>query len=114
MVHGWRSEKLNRLENVFLSDFKKLKYNVYSYILPFHMDRQSGSYGGEYFYSANINRTLKSFQQAVSDIRALIKHLKSCNNKIILIGLSLGGLISNLISEHEENINLLVSIFPAT
>src|SRR5690242_3410649 len=28
MIHGWRSEKLNRLEPVFLNEFKNKKYNV--------------------------------------------------------------------------------------
>lgn len=114
MIHGWRSEKLNRLEEVFLDDFKKLEYATYSYILPFHMDRcPNGCYSGEYFYSANINRTLKSFMQAVNDIRALIKYFKKCGNRVIIIGLSLGALIANLISEHEKDIDLLISIFAA-
>lgn len=114
MIHGWRSEELNRLENVFLKDFKKAQYNIYRYILPFHIDRYPKSaYSGEYFYSANISRTLKSIMQSVNDIRALIKHLNNNNNKVVVIGLSLGGLIGNLIGEYEKNIDLLISIFPA-
>ena len=114
MIHGWRSEELNRLEHVFLNDFKKNQYNIYRYILPYHMDRcDKSNYGGEYFYSANINRTLKSIMQSVNDIKALIAYLKQNNGKVVIIGLSLGGLISNLIAEYEENINLLISIFPA-
>ncbi len=114
MIHGWRSEELNRLENVFLKDFKKSQYNIYSYILPFHMDRcPKEAYSGEYFYSANINRTLKSISQAVSDIRALIKYLKKHNNKVVVLGLSLGGLVGNLIGEYEKNVDLLISIFAA-
>lgn len=114
MIHGWRSEKLNRLEPVFLNEFKKNQYNVYRYILPYHMDRcDKTNYSGEYFYSANICRTLKSIMQSVNDIRALISYLKENNNKVIIIGLSMGGLIGNLIAEYEENIDLLISIFPA-
>ena len=114
MIHGWRSEKLNRLESVFLNDFKKRQYNMYRYILPYHMERcDKLNYSGEYFYSANINRTLKSIMQSVNDIRALIKYLKGNNNKVVVLGLSLGGLIANLIAEYEEKIDLLISIFPA-
>lgn len=114
MIHGWRSEKLNRLESVFLNDFEKKQYNIYRYILPYHMERcDKSNYSGEYFYSANISRTLKSIMQSVNDIRALIAYLKENNNKVVIIGLSLGGLIANLIAEYEENIDLLISIFPA-
>lgn len=114
LVHGWKSEKLNRLENVFLNEFKKKQYDVYSYILPHHIDRcDKLSYSGEYFYSANINRTLISIRQAVNDIRALIKHLKVNNNKVIIIGLSLGGLVANLIAGCEKDIDLLITIFSA-
>lgn len=115
MIHGWRSEQLNRLENVFLKDFIKQRYNIYRYILPFHMERcPSTSYSGEYFISSNINRTLKSIQQSVNDIRALIRYIKeNGKGKIVLIGLSLGGLITNLVCEFEEEIDLLVSLFYA-
>lgn len=114
MIHGWRSEKLNRLEPVFLDEFKKKQYNTYRYILPYHMDRcDKLNYSGEYFYSANINRTLKSIKQSVNDIRALITYLKENNNKVVIIGLSLGGLVANLIAGCEKNIDLLISIFPA-
>lgn len=116
MIHGWRAEKLNHLENLFLKDFKRLGYNTYSYILPFHMDRcsQSSLYNGECFISANINRTLKSIQQAISDIKTLITFIKqNKEEKIIIIGLSLGGIVSNLLSEFEEKIDVLISLFYA-
>ncbi len=114
MIHGWRSDKLNRLEPLFLNEFKNKQYNIYRYILPYHMDRcDKTNYSGEYFYSANISRTLKSIMQSVNDIRALISYLKENNNKVIVIGLSLGGLVGNLLAEYEENIDLLISIFPA-
>ena len=113
MLHGWRAEKLNRLEPTFLKEFKKKQYNIYRYILPYHMERcDKSNYSGEYFYSANISRTLKSIRQSVSDIRALIEYLKQNNNKVVIIGLSLGGLVGNLIAGYEENIDLLISIFP--
>ncbi|GFP74091.1 alpha/beta hydrolase [Clostridium fungisolvens] len=116
LIHGWRSEELNRLENVFLNSFIEESYDAYSYILPFHMERcpNESLYSGEYFFSANVNRTLKSVQQSISDIRALIRYIKEKREgKVIVIGLSLGGMISNLLCEVEENIDLLISLFYA-
>ena len=115
-VHGWRADNLNRLGKVFLESFIERGYNIYNYVLPFHMERSPDTslYSGEYFVSSDVSRTLKSEQQAVSDIRALINHIKTKQKgKIILIGLSLGGITTNLLSEVEENIDVLISLFYA-
>jgi len=114
LVHGWRADNLNRLDKVFLDSFIERKYNIYNYVLPFHMERSpiNSIYSGEYFVSANLSRTLKSIQQSISDIRAFIEYLKEKKKgKIIVIGLSLGGIISNLLCEVEENIDVLISLF---
>lgn len=116
MIHGWRSESFHNLDKVFLKSFLERKYNIYNYILPFHMDRcpKESLYGGEYFLSANVNRTLKSVQQSVSDIRALISYIKeNSEGKVILIGLSLGGQVANLVAETEKDLDLLISLFYA-
>lgn len=116
LIHGWRASNLDRLEEVFLKSFIERKYNIYNYILPFHIDRspKESLYNGEYFVSANVSRTLKSVQQSISDIRALIRYIREIKKgKIIIIGLSLGGIISNLLCEVEENIDALISLFYA-
>lgn len=116
LVHGWRAKALNRLEKVFLDSFLERNYNVYRYVLPFHMERSphTSLYSGEYFVSADVTRTLKSVQQSVSDIRALISYIKAVEKeKVIVIGLSLGGIITNLLCEVEENIDVLISLFYA-
>lgn len=38
-VHGWRADNLNRLGKVFLDSFIERSYNIYNYVLPFHMER---------------------------------------------------------------------------
>lgn len=57
------------------------------------------------------NRTVESTRQAIVDLRALIQWIK--NNKqgpVIIIGVSLGGFISNLVATLEPEIDALVSI----
>jgi pimeloyl-ACP methyl ester carboxylesterase len=115
-IHGWRADNLNRLSKVFLDSFIERSYNIYNYVLPFHMERSPDTslYSGEYFVSSDVRRTLKSEQQAVSDIRALISYIKTQKGgKIIIIGLSLGAVTSNLLSEVEQNIDVLISLFYA-
>ena len=115
-VHGWRAEDLSRLEKVFSDSFIQRGYNIYSYVLPFHMERtpKESLYSGEYYISADVSRTIKNVQQSVSDVRALISHIKSENDgEIIIIGLSLGGITTNLLSEVEEDIDVVISLFYA-
>lgn len=117
LIHGWRSQSINTLNKIFEDSFISKGYNIYSYILLFHIDRvtEDSLYSGELFLSGNVNRTLKTVQQAVNDIRALIGYIKSNNEgKVILIGLSLGGCITNLVCEVEKSIDVLVSIFYAS
>jgi len=114
LVHGWRST-VNKLDCIFKNSFMQQGFNMYSYVLPYHMERvtKESTYNGEYFITADVVRTLRVFRQAVSDIRALIRHIKEIKKeKVYLVGLSLGGLITNLVCEHEE-IDALVSLFYA-
>lgn len=116
MVHGWRSNGHHHLENIYLEGFKKQGYNLYFYTLPYHLERAPASslYSGEYMVSANIDRTLNSIKQAVTDLRGLIKWIKANRGgKVILIGVSLGGYLTNLTSVLEKEIDALISVMYA-
>jgi len=63
--------------------------------------------------SANIDRTLLSIRQSVADTRDLIAWLGKSRGKTILIGVSLGGLITNLVSCRDRSFDGLVSIMYA-
>lgn len=116
-VHGWRMDSLDRIKKMFNNRIMNdLKWNMYYFTLPYHFQRkpENSFYNGEYMISANINRTLQSIRQAVVDLRALIQWIKA-NKKgpVILIGVSLGGFITNLTAILETEIDALVSIFYA-
>lgn len=113
MVHGWRMESY-RMEQMFLKSLLNKGYNVYLFTLPYHLERTpDNSYSGEYMISADINRTLISIQQAISDLRSLIKYIKQDNiyNKVVLLGASLGGYVTNLTCAIEKNVDILISVF---
>ncbi|KIQ78544.1 hypothetical protein RW25_27840 [Bacillus sp. L_1B0_8] len=115
-VHGWRMETNERVKKIFHKDILKLGWNMYYFTLPYHFDREpiGSHYSGEYMVSANIERTIKSTKQAVVDLRTLIHWIKT-NKKgpVILIGISLGGFITNLTATVECEIDILASIFYA-
>lgn len=116
IIHGWRTETLKITTDIFLDSFMKRNYNIYLSTLPYHFERNIPEvcYNGEYLISANIDRTLLSINQTISDVRALIGFIKSQkNNKIILIGVSLGGLMANLVSVVEKQHDALISVFYA-
>jgi hypothetical protein len=113
-VQGWRQDSFDRLKKIFHKPINNLGWNMYYFPLPYHFGRkpENSLYSGEYMISANIQRTLVSVRQAVVDLRALIQWIKS-NKKgpIVVIGLSLGGFITNLTATLESQIDVLVSIF---
>lgn len=114
LIHGWRMSSIDRVEKMFNHRLMSRNYNLYFYTLPYHFERcpEDSGYNGEFMISANVNRTISSIQQAVSDVRALISFLKNRDGgKLVVIGFSLGGLISNLTVTVEKNIDVLVSIF---
>ncbi|HML87946.1 MAG TPA: alpha/beta hydrolase [Methylomusa anaerophila] len=113
LVHGWRQGN-GRIKAIYLEPFIKNGYDMYFITLPYHTERQgnNSSYQGELMISANIERTLASIRQAVVDLRALINWLPTNRtSKVILVGISLGGLLVNLTVAVEENIDGIICVF---
>ncbi len=115
LVHGWRMDSLDRIDKFFLKPLMQDGFDIYHFTLPHHFDRSTAEslYNGELMVSANVDRTLLSIQQAVSDLRALIRFLKENNQKVILIGVSLGGFFTNLVATLETRIDMLISVMYA-
>ncbi|WP_242300872.1 alpha/beta hydrolase family protein [Bacillus cereus group sp. BfR-BA-01494] len=115
-VHGWRMDSNARIKNIFHKDMLNLGWNMYYFTLPYHFEREpeESTYSGEFMISANIERTVVASRQAVADLRAFIQWIKSNKSgPVILIGVSLGGFITNLTATLESNIDVLVSVFYA-
>ncbi|RBW68267.1 alpha/beta hydrolase [Bacillus taeanensis] len=114
-VHGWRMETFDRIEKMFHNRIMNaLGWNMYYFPLPYHFQRkpEKSLYSGEYMISANIHRTIQSTRQAVVDLRTLIQWIKNNKNgPVFIIGVSLGGFITNLTATLEPQIDALVSIF---
>lgn len=115
ILHGWRMDSLDSVKKLLFNPLTEMGNNLYFVTLPYHFDRSSGAlYSGEYMISANIDRTIDSVRQAVTEIRALIRWLKEKKGgKVTLIGISLGGFVANLTSVVDDQIDFLVSIMYA-
>jgi len=116
IVHGWRMDELSRLNNIYLKPFSNLGMNMYYFTLPYHLEREpeESLYSGELMITADVNKSLLSIKQAITDIRALIKWIKNNRiGKVILIGVSLGGFVTNMTAVVENEIDALISTFYA-
>lgn len=114
LVHGWKQDSFKELNGIILNYLLNKGYNIYYFSLPFHLNRTAANalYSGEYMINANINRTIISFKQAISDLKILINYIKSFSNReVFVVGLSLGGIVSNLITAFEKNIDGIISLF---
>lgn len=114
-VHGWRMNGFERLKDMFLDPFTRMNLHMLFFSLPYHLKREpeGSSYGGELMVSADLERTVHAVRQAVYDLRALIRYVKAQGGRVILVGLSLGGLFTNLTAAVEEQIDMLISLFYA-
>ncbi|WP_226567811.1 alpha/beta hydrolase [Bacillus stratosphericus] len=116
-VHGWRMDSYDRIKKIYHDRIiKNYDWNMYYYTLPYHFDRepQASTYSGERMISANINRTVQSSQQAIVELRGLIKWIKEIKGgEIIVIGISLGGWLTNLLATVEKEVDIVVSAFYA-
>ncbi len=113
LVHGWRQDN-ERIKAIYCDLFMQNGYDIYLFTLPHHTERQDkqSSYNGEFMISANVERTLLSVRQAVVDLRALVNWLTANRTgKVVLVGISLGGLLANLTTTVEENIDGIISVF---
>lgn len=113
-VHGWRMKSNDRLIKMFQPHMKKHQWNMYYYTLPYHLQRKpfESSFSGEYMVSANIERTVQAVRQAVVDLRSFIHSIKKRQQgPVFVVGLSLGGFITNLLATVEDQVDAMVSIF---
>ncbi len=58
VVHGWRMDQWEKINQLFLNPFDKSGFHMWQIMLPFHFDRAHSTYSGEYMISANIERSV--------------------------------------------------------
>ena len=116
IVHGWKSSSLRSAKEMLLVPLMTKGYNLYFMELPHHLSRKQpeSGFSGEYMISANVQRTIMSVQQAVMDAGDLVSSSKANAHKTVVIGLSLGGLVTNMLGCTGAPIDALVSVMYAS
>lgn len=90
--------------------------SAYALELPCHLRRTPpGFVSGELFFTADLEMTLLSLQQAVAEVRQLIHYLREAGAPVIgLLGFSLGAWLSALVASCEPEVDFaLFAMLPS-
>ena len=110
MLHGWKIAS-QKFYTLFMRRFLKEGYGVIFLELPYHLHRTpQKSYSGEYFITANLQRTVEAYHQAVLDVRCLIDFCIKETKNVALWGTSLGAITAALTVPFDPRIKGIISI----
>jgi dienelactone hydrolase len=113
-VHGWLEPGSWAEEaTLFRKWARELDTDLLHVTLPFHGQRKPpGSlFSGEYFWTADLVRSMEGVRQAVADTRALMAWLRAEGyERVGITGISLGGAITMLLACLEPLPDCIVPI----
>ncbi|HOO55212.1 MAG TPA: alpha/beta hydrolase family protein [bacterium] len=113
VVHGWREAGAFEFYH-YLLGMVLARYGVNSFFInqPYHGVRKpAGTQDGDMMLCADMEQTIRAFRQSVCDTRALISWVtKNYKGDTGIIGLSLGGFISSLVSCVDDRIKFLITV----
>ena len=92
-VHGLYEDNL-ALYDAFLTELNDQGMGVCFMMLPYHYGRQpkGSSFSGEFFWSADLERSALAFKQAVYDLYQLFHHARHQSGRPVwIVGFSMGG-----------------------
>lgn len=115
LIHGWNDEIGYALRHPYQArHFVKAGINAAMIELPYHLRRRPRRSGAvNDFLSENLYCTVLAVRQAVMDIRALLAWLREQGcQQTGLLGVSLGGWLTGLVSSHDDNVSFAVLNVP--
>ncbi|MFO0548085.1 MAG: alpha/beta fold hydrolase [Polyangiaceae bacterium] len=119
-VHGWLEPGPWVEEASFLPRLsEELDVDILHVQLPFHGSRnpRSALFHGEFFWSADLVRTIEAVRQSVHDVRTLMAWLRSPEigyKQVGVTGLSLGGSITMMLACLEPTPDYVMPIIAHT
>ena len=102
LLHGWGRNNLCKERKIALG-LAKNNINCFILKLPFHFERTpEGTWGGEYSITGNMPRTVEGTRQLVIEVRMISYWLRTQVEKVVISGISLGGMMAHLVMAVEE------------
>lgn len=105
LVHGLFEEN-REMYQFLIGNLNRLGVTVYQTTLPYHYERKpaGSTFSGEYFWSANINRCRRAFEQAVYELYQLHGSLQDLTKSPVpIVAFSMGaGVALSLLSLTED------------
>lgn len=114
IIPGWLCSSYSIYRQVSIP-FIEQGFDCLVLALPYHLERTpSKSFSGEQMFTPDLSKSLKAIQQSVSDVIQAITWLHSQGSESVgLLGMSLGGLISGLVTTREPNLGYSMLWVPA-
>lgn len=113
-VHGWLEPGSWAEETTLFRKWsRELDTDIVHVALPFHGSRKprEALFSGEFFWTADLVRSMEGVRQAVCDVRAIMAWLRSQGySRIGVTGISLGGAITMLLACLEPLPDFIVPI----
>jgi pimeloyl-ACP methyl ester carboxylesterase len=112
-IHGYAESWFKLHEMWYFRLFSRIFYsNVYALELPYHLNRQpdDSPFSGAYYLNGNPIRMVEAFRQSLQEIILLVDYLKNKHNRVILIGISLGGHLVALSSQFIDGIDIIAAL----
>jgi dienelactone hydrolase len=105
-LHGWTEGEYRWEERSLFPWLCKCGYTVVALVHPYHAQRKPAGarFGGEYFISSDLLRTVEACRQAVIDARATLTWLldEVHNQPVGTVGISLGAFMTYLLLCADE------------
>lgn len=114
LIHGYLGGEFAVEERILPVDwFLEQGFDVALFVLPFHGERRRRSLNKPVFPSSDPRFTIEGFRQAIYDLRWLIRWLLQRGAPSVgVLGMSLGGYTTALLSTVEPRISFAVPLVP--
>lgn len=115
LVHGLYEDNRD-IYGFFIGELNRLGYSVYMTTLPYHHERTPAQsrYSGEFFWSADLARTKRTFIQAAAELRLCYDWIGETRGAApTVVGFSMGGTVALAAALASTKMKKVCAVNPA-